>query len=99
MNRFPNPQQLMAYLGLIPSEHSSGKKVSRGSITKTGNNHVRRVVVEAAWTYKMPARKSIILLKRQQGLPKSVCASSQKGVCLVISLQNHKCQETLELLI
>ena len=79
MNRFPNPKQLMAYLGLIPSEHSSGKKVRRGSITKTGNSHVRRVLVEAAWTYKMPARKSIILLKRQQGLPKSVCDISWKA--------------------
>ena len=72
MNRFPNPKQLMAYLGLIPSEHSSGKKVRRGSITKTGNSHVRRVLVEAGWSYRMPARKSIILLKGQQGLPKNV---------------------------
>jgi transposase len=79
MNRFPNPKQLMAYLGLIPSEHSSGKKVRRGSITKTGNSHVRRVLVEAAWSYRMPARKSLILLKRQQGLPKSVCDISWKA--------------------
>lgn len=79
MNRFPNPKQLMAYLGLIPSEHSSGKKVRRGSITKSGNSHVRRVLVEAGWSYRMPARKSIILLKRQQGLPKSVCDISWKA--------------------
>ena len=79
MSRFSNPKQLMAYLGLIPSEHSSGKKVRRGSITKTGNSHVRRVLVEAGWSYRMPARKSIILLKRQQGLPKSVCDISWKA--------------------
>ena len=79
MNRFPTPKQLMAYLGLIPSEHSSGNTVRRGPITKTGNSHVRRVLIEAAWTYKMPARVSTILLKRQQGLPKSVRDISWKA--------------------
>ena len=79
MNRFANPKHLMAYLGLIPSEHSSGQSVRRGSITKTGNSHVRRVLVEAAWTYKLPARKSKYLLRRQQGLPKSVCDISWKA--------------------
>jgi transposase len=79
MNRFQNPKQLMAYLGLIPSEHSSGKTVRRGSITKTGNGHARRVLAEAGWSYRMPAWKSIILLKRQQGLPKSVCDISWKA--------------------
>ena len=79
MNRFQNPKQLMAYLGLIPSEHSSGKTVRRGPITKTGNSHVRRVLIEAAWSYKLPARKSNLLLKRQQGLPKSVCDISWKA--------------------
>ena len=79
MNRFQNPKQLMAYLGLIPSEHSSGKSVRRGSITKTGNGHVRRVLVEAAWSYRMPARVSKVLLARQRGLPKSVCEISWKA--------------------
>lgn len=79
MNRFQNPKQLMAYLGLIPSEHSSGKSIRRGSITKTGNGHVRRVLVEAAWTYHMPARVSTILQKRQQGLTKSICDISWKA--------------------
>jgi transposase len=79
MRRFQNPKQLMAYLGLIPSEHSSGKTVRRGPITKTGNSHVRRVLIEAAWTYKMQARVSNILLKRQEGLPKSICDISWKA--------------------
>jgi transposase len=73
------PACMLAYLGPIPLEHSSGKTVRRGSITKTGNGHVRRVLVEAGWSYRMPARKSIILLKRQQGLPKSVCDISWKA--------------------
>ena len=79
MNRFQNPKQLMAYLGLIPSEHSSGKSIQRGSITKTGNGHVRRVLVQAAWTYRMPARVSTVLLKRQQDLPKSIRDISWKA--------------------
>jgi transposase len=79
MNRFQNPKQLMAYLGLIPSEHSSGRTVRRGPITKTGNSHVRRVLIEAAWTYRMQARISSVLLKRQKGLPKSICDISWKA--------------------
>ena len=73
LNRFAHPSQLMAYLGLVPSEHSSGAKTRKGSITKTGNGHVRRVLVEAAWSYRMPARISSVLLKRQQELPEKVC--------------------------
>ncbi len=48
LTRFENPGKLMAFLGLIPSEHSSGERVKKGSITKTGNGHVRRALVEAA---------------------------------------------------
>lgn len=72
ITRFENPRQLMAYLGLIPSEYSSGPTVKRGSITKTGNGHVRRVLVEAAHAYSFPARVSRFLLKRQQDLPQSI---------------------------
>jgi len=50
--RFPSARGVMAYVGLIPSEHSSGTKRARGAITKTGNAHVRRVLVEAAWHYR-----------------------------------------------
>lgn len=73
LGRFENPRQLMAYLGLIPSEKSSGKKEKRGGITKTGNGHVRRVLVEAAQTYHHPARVSRHLLERQEGVPEPIC--------------------------
>ena len=72
LSRFDHPQQLMAYLGLIPSEHSTGEKVKRGPITKTGNGHVRRVLVEAAQAYRFPARVSRALSKRHDGLPPQI---------------------------
>jgi transposase len=56
----------MAYLGVVPSEHSSGSKRSRGGITKTGNGHVRRLLIEAAWTYRHPARKSKVIQRRAE---------------------------------
>jgi len=79
LKRFDNPSELMSYLGLVPSEHSSGEKTRRGSITKSGNGHVRRVLVEAAWAYRLPARVSRVLLKRQEGLPQKVCQISWKA--------------------
>jgi transposase len=79
LGRFDNAQQLMAYLGLVPSEYSSGEHIKRGGITKTGNGHVRRMLVEAAWAYRMPARRSRYLLKRQQHLPDEVCAIAWKA--------------------
>jgi transposase len=72
LSRFTNPKDLMAYLGLVPSEHSSGATVRRGQITKTGNGHARRVLVEAAWAYRLRARVTRPLLKRQEGLPESI---------------------------
>ena len=78
-NRFQNPAELMSYLGLVPSEHSSGEKTSRGSITKSGNRHVRRVLVEAAWSYRLRARISRDILKRQEGLPQKVCQIAWKA--------------------
>jgi transposase len=55
---------LMAYLGLVPSEHSSGEKRRQGRITKAGNGHARRLLIEAAWHYRHPARVAAILQKR-----------------------------------
>lgn len=72
LGRFQTPRQIMAYLGLVPSEHSSGATTRRGGITKTGNGHVRRALVEAAQAYSYPARVSRPMLKRQQELPQSI---------------------------
>jgi transposase len=79
LKRFDSAPQLMAYLGLVPSEHSSGATISRGGITKTGNGHVRRVLVEAAWTYRHPARKSATLQRRAEQAPELVQEIAWKG--------------------
>ena len=79
LSRFDDPGQLMAFLGLIPSEHSSGSRVKRGGITKTGNGHARRVLVEAAWAYRFPARISRRLLLRQEQLPRRVRETAWKA--------------------
>ena len=68
LKRFDTPGKLMAFLGLIPSEHSTGEKKKRGAITKTGNRHARKALVEAAQAYRLPARKSRAILKRQSGV-------------------------------
>jgi len=72
ISRFGTARQLMAYLGLVPSEHSSGNSVRRGSITKTGNAHARRLLTEAAWSYRFPARMSQQLRQRSSDLPEPV---------------------------
>jgi transposase len=72
LSRFDKPCQLMSYLGLIPSEHSSGQSTRRGGITKTGNAHARQMLTEAAWSYRMTARVSRRLQDRQQKLPEKV---------------------------
>jgi transposase len=69
VRRFPSARGLMAYVGLIPSEHSSGTKRARGAITKTGNAHVRRVLVEAAWHYRHHPFIGKQLRRRQLGAP------------------------------
>ena len=79
MNRFESPKHLMAYLGLVPSEHSSGGTIRRGGITKTGNNLVRRLLVESAWSYRLVARKTSHLLKRQQDLTPEICDIAWKA--------------------
>jgi len=84
LTRFAGAPQLMAYLGLVPSEHSSGKRERRGGITKTGNSHVRRVLIEAAWTYRHPARKTAILQRRAERTApevQEIAWSAQKRLC------------------
>lgn len=72
IGRFANPRQLMAYLGLTPSEYSSGEKRRQGGITKTGNGHARKVIIEGAWAYRFPAKISPDMRKRQEHLPKTI---------------------------
>ena len=62
----------MSYLGLVPSEHTTGNDRQQGGITKMGNGPARRALVEAAWQYRAPARISPHLKKRQEGLPKAI---------------------------
>lgn len=78
--RFGHADELMAFVGLVPSEHSSGPKQRRGSITKTGNSHVRRLLVEAAWHYRRPPRlRSPVMRRRWEGQPESVVAHAKKA--------------------
>ena len=79
VRRFDNPRQLMAYLGLVPSESSTGERVQRGGITKAGNSRARRVLIEGAWTYRFPARMSRLIEERQEGLPRVVREIAWKG--------------------
>ena len=72
IGRFAHPRQLMAYLGLVPSEHSSGDRVARGSITKTGNAHARRLLTEAAWNYRFQARIGYRAQRRAEDLPQVI---------------------------
>jgi transposase len=72
LSRFQNPRQLMSYSGLVSSEYSSGNRIQRGGITKTGNAHLRRVMVEAAWAYQHKPWVGGFLLKRQQGLDQEI---------------------------
>jgi len=92
--RFANPRQLMAWLGLVPTEHSSGAKVERGGITiglrpiprrdvseadRAGNGRARRVLVEGAWSYRFPARVTGPIQARLEGVPDAVRAIAWKA--------------------
>lgn len=79
VRRFDNPRQLMAYLGLVPSESSTGARIKRGGITKAGNTRARRALVEGAWTYRFPARLSSTIHARSEGLPRTVREIAWKG--------------------
>ena len=79
LTRFRHPRELMAYLGLVPSEHSSGPSVRRGAITKAGNPHVRRLLAESAWAYQGIPRIGRQHAYRQEALPKAVCDIAWKA--------------------
>jgi len=84
LTRFDSPRQLMAYLGLVPSEHSSGSSRRQGGITKTGNGHVRRVLTQSAWCYRFPARKTAVLQRRGERageLAQKISWKAQKRLC------------------
>ena len=86
ITRFDSPRELMAYLGLVPSEHSSGGSRRQGSITRTGNGYVRRVLVEAAWNYRFAARKTRCIEKRAEKCPVAIQAIAWQAhsACAVV---------------
>ena len=101
LTRFDSPRKLMSFLGLVPSEHSSGGRRRQGGITKTGNGHVRRVLVEAAWSYRFPARKTGHLRRKASAAPPAAQAmawAAQKRLCArylhLFHAGKMKCQVT-----
>ncbi len=84
ISRFQSPRQLMAFLGLVPSEHTSSDRRRQGSITKTGNNHARRMLVESAWSYRFPARQTMHLKRKAKTASeqaKAIAWKAQKRLC------------------
>jgi len=79
LRRFPHPRALMSFVGLVPSEHSSGDRQSRGGLTRTGNTLARRMLIQAAWQYHHPPRLGAPLHKRRVGQPAEVLAIAIKA--------------------
>jgi hypothetical protein len=79
IRRFDSPRRLAAYLGLVPSERSSGDIQRRGPITKAGNSHARRLLVEAAWNNRHRAGANLVLNRRRQGQPPEIVAIALKA--------------------
>jgi transposase len=79
LRRFPHPRALMAFVGLVPSEHSSGDRQSRGRLTRTGNTLVRRMLIQAAWQYNRPPSLNAALQQRRAGQPVAVLAIAMKA--------------------
>jgi transposase len=77
--RFARPGQLMSFLGVVPSENSSGEQRRQGAITKSGSRHARRLLVEAAWHYRRAPAKGVTLRRRQEDQPPHVIALSWKA--------------------
>jgi transposase len=77
--RFEHPRQMMSYLGVVPSEHSTGGTRRQGHITKTGSRHARRLLIEAAWHYRRPPRLGTVLERRQAGQEPGVIAIAWKA--------------------
>jgi transposase len=84
LTRFENPRQRRNYLGLTPSDYSSGERRRQGGLTKTGNTHDRRALVEGAWAYRSPAKISRHLQLRLEKLPQplqDVSGTAQVRLC------------------
>lgn len=79
LRRFDSPKQLMAWLGLVPAEYSSGKRIKRGEITRSGNAAARTMLIESAWHYRFPAREGRALLKRNGEIPEHIKAIAWKA--------------------
>jgi transposase len=79
ITRFPRARQLMAYTGVVPREHSTGDHQRRGAITRTGNAHVRRVLIEAAWHYRHPPAVTRALRQRRVGQAPAVCVVADRA--------------------
>ena len=78
-SRFESARKLMGYCGVFPSEDSSGKRIRKGGITKAGNAHLRRIIVESAWSYRHWPRVGEKLRKRQQGIPAEITEIAWKA--------------------
>ena len=72
VRRFETPRQVMAFLGLVPAERSTGDNVRRAGLTLSGNQRARRVLIEGAWSYRYKARVSAVLQRRSEELPKEI---------------------------
>jgi transposase len=84
ISRFDSPRELMAFLGLVPSEHSSGARRRQGGITLTGNGHARRMLIESAWSYRFPARQTMHLKRKAVNASepaKAIAWAAQKRLC------------------
>ncbi|MDE0393365.1 MAG: IS110 family transposase [Gammaproteobacteria bacterium] len=84
LTRFDSPRELMGFVGLVPGEYSSGSRRRQGAITRTGNGHVRRLLIESAWAYRFPARKTAHLRRKGAKAPDRVQAiawAAQKRLC------------------
>ena len=84
ITRFASPKQLMCFLGLVPGERSSGNRRRQGAITKTGNRHARRMLVESAWSYRFPARQTAHLKRKAKPASseaKEIAWKAQKRLC------------------
>jgi transposase len=79
IERFTRARALMGYLGLVPSEYSSADSRNQGHITRTGNSHARKALIEAAWHYRLPARVTPIIARRQSELPKPIRDTAWKA--------------------